>query len=518
MTKYFPLEQYCIKTRLYPTKDQAKTIDNIIHMIHVYSNDVQHDMKENGLYLKEVKSEDGSICHYPDWTNAMGCGMKSKDFYNRYIEADERLKIVPKAAFSSMSHSVINDMQKALQMTGNHPVEQWGQKYTDKKGHKITKGIKYYTKAHPRTSFRCQIPCSAIYRTKTNNNTNKNEEPEYKNNIFFVTIPKVGRVKVRCEIKNISFDPDGKVDFFEYVKNNPKKQMSCTIKRDTDNKYYLTLGFANKKEKGKLSPPPIAWKKVNIPDERKQYEGIDVGEINIAVLSDGTMYQNIFDKFPQMQKDKDTLAHYDKMLSNMWGYKNEKFRKALKEAHKNNEKLFPSNQYLKIQNKRAKLYKKIMKQRTDYYEKLSLEITTNTNVLGVESLSVTDMFYKKSDKENSETDKPEVKQEETKKVKKKKLTNKIIHKHNKNLADYALSDFLSKVKYKSDWYGTKLIEVNQYFPSTKTCSVCGNSLGEMPTDIREIECPHCHTLLQRDLNAAINIKNEAIRINEQENN
>ena len=57
MKKYFPLEQYSMKCRLYPNKTQAKIIDNQFHMIHVYHNNLIHDMRINGKYLTKVEDE-----------------------------------------------------------------------------------------------------------------------------------------------------------------------------------------------------------------------------------------------------------------------------------------------------------------------------------------------------------------------------------------------------------------------------------------------------------------------------
>lgn len=498
MIEYFPLPQYSMLCTIDTNKTHEKKIDDIIHAIHVYHNDIIYDMRINGLYLREVedKLNPGKFVHYPDWTKCGGMfdkGMKDKNFYKSYIKKDERIKAIPASALTNATKSIINDMQKAYEKTGCHPVEQWGEKYIDKNGNEVEKGIKYYTKSHPRKSFQTQIACSAVHPAY-----DKEDETKIKDNIFFVTIPKVGLVKIRGWNKKIRFDPEGKIDFLEYCKNNPKKQMSCTITHETDGKYYISFSFVEVQGTGKNKVNlPVVWIPKNIPDVKKDFEGMDVGEINIAVLSDGTMYSNIFEKFPKLQKEKETLSHYDGKLSQMWGYKNLVFRYALHNAHKRGYQLKPSNQYVKYTEKRKKLYQKIMRQRTDYYHKLSLIIATSTNVLGVETLKVSEMFDRKKDKKDN---------------KEKEKTNKEMHAHNKNLATYAMSDFLSMIKYKCDWYGTELIEADKYFPSTKRCSNCGHVMDEMPTNIREWDCPFCGMHHQRDINSAENLKEEAIRL------
>ena len=66
---------------------------------------------------------------------------------------------------------------------------------------------------------------------------------------------------------------------------------------------------------------------------------------------------------------------------------------------------------------------------------------------------------------------------------------------------YQLKSF---IKYKSEWYGRELVEVDQYFPSSKLCNECGelNQIGML----REYECNYCGTYHDRDENAATNLK------------
>jgi putative transposase len=58
----------------------------------------------------------------------------------------------------------------------------------------------------------------------------------------------------------------------------------------------------------------------------------------------------------------------------------------------------------------------------------------------------------------------------------------------------------------------QLVEVGRFFPSSKTCSCCGHVVPELMLDIRECDCPSCGTHHDRDGNAALNIRNEGIRI------
>lgn len=94
-------------------------------------------------------------------------------------------------------------------------------------------------------------------------------------------------------------------------------------------------------------------------------------------------------------------------------------------------------------------------------------------------------------------------------MEKENLTNRKKRKHNKNLSESAMYDFLSMIKYKSEWYGTKVCQVGQFEPSTIVCNKCGYKVGKLNTKIREWDCPNCGTHHDRDMNAAIVLKNIA---------
>ncbi|WP_257281913.1 transposase, partial [Endozoicomonas sp. ISHI1] len=59
---------------------------------------------------------------------------------------------------------------------------------------------------------------------------------------------------------------------------------------------------------------------------------------------------------------------------------------------------------------------------------------------------------------------------------------------------------------KAEWAERQVVEIDQFFPSSKRCSGCGFVHESLPLSIREWECPECETHHDRDINAAINIK------------
>lgn len=68
------------------------------------------------------------------------------------------------------------------------------------------------------------------------------------------------------------------------------------------------------------------------------------------------------------------------------------------------------------------------------------------------------------------------------------------------------------LEYKCDWYGKKLIVIDRFFPSSKTCSRCGWKKEDLTLLDRVFECKNCGTQIDRDLNAAINIQRVGVDI------
>ena len=209
-----------------------------------------------------------------------------------------------------------------------------------------------------------------------------------------------------------------------------------------------------KKENGKYYA--IVNIKTSIDElEKKDKEiGIDLGLKNLATLSDGQEITNL-----DLKREIKQIRKYQKKLSRQ-KYMSKKYQKTLKKYHKWINRL--NN---KIQNA---------------YHKFSKYLVKNYDLIGMEDLNIKGMF------------------------KNKKWSNK--------MQKISLYKLITMIQYKADWYGKTLIQIDRYFPSSKKCHVCGHINHELTIDIREWTCPHCKTKLHRDINAAINILNEAKRI------
>lgn len=198
---------------------------------------------------------------------------------------------------------------------------------------------------------------------------------------------------------------------------------------------------------------------IEIPQYQKTNKnvGIDLGLLDFAIFSDGTKIEN-----PRFyEKSEKKLAKLQRELS---------------------RKTIGSLNWNKARIKVANLQKHISNQRTDFLHKLTTGIVKNYDMICIEDLDVKSM---------KETD------------------NKT---RNKRVGDVSWSEFRRQLTYKSQWYGRKLSVIGRYYPSSQICHVCGYRDSKKSEDIREWTCPHCNSELDRDVNAAINILNEGLRL------
>jgi putative transposase len=183
--------------------------------------------------------------------------------------------------------------------------------------------------------------------------------------------------------------------------------------------------------------------------------GIDVGLTHFAITSDGSKFDNL--KF--FVKHQRNLKRKQQKLS-----KKKKGSQNRKKAR------------LAV----VKVHSKIARCREDFLHKLSRKIVNENQVIAVENLSIKGL----------------------------------VKNHNlaKAISDVGWGMFYTMLKYKAESKGKQYIEIDRWFPSSKTCHVCLNRVDNLSLDIRTWTCKHCGTHHDRDVNAAINIRNEALRI------
>lgn len=187
--------------------------------------------------------------------------------------------------------------------------------------------------------------------------------------------------------------------------------------------------------------------------------GIDLGVKNFAVLSDGARYKTL-----KQQKLNKRLVREQKALSRK--YKAKKKTKKEGATHKNIEK-----QKLRVQ----KIYQRISNTRNDYQNKIIAEIIKREpSFITIEDLNVRGM------------------------MKNRHLSRAI--------ANQGFSQFVSKLKYKCYLNGIELRQVDRFYPSSKTCCLCGQIKTDLKLSDRVYRCD-CGNIIDRDYNASINLKN-----------
>lgn len=171
-------------------------------------------------------------------------------------------------------------------------------------------------------------------------------------------------------------------------------------------------------------------------------------------------------------------SEHEKRDNPKWFVKSQKRLKTLQRVLSRKQKY--SKNRIKAKQKVSALHTKVSNQRKDFQHKLSHAITKHYDVIGVESLHAKGM------------------------VKNRHLS--------KAISDASWGEFIRQLEYKALWRGKHLVKIDKWFPSSKACSCCGSVKKSLKLSQRTYVCDECNMKLDRDINASINIKNEALRI------
>jgi len=178
--------------------------------------------------------------------------------------------------------------------------------------------------------------------------------------------------------------------------------------------------------------------------------GVDLGIKTLATLSDGKVLEAV----------KPLRAHLDRLkLLQRWASRKVK---GSSNRHKANRKV-------------AKIHYRVACLRKDILDKLTTYLCENYQAVVVEDLNVSGMLKN--------------------------------HCLALSLVDCGFGEFRRQLEYKSLLHGNTLIIANRWFPSSKMCSGCGHVKEALALSEREYVCEHCGLVIDRDLNAAINLRN-----------
>jgi putative transposase len=183
--------------------------------------------------------------------------------------------------------------------------------------------------------------------------------------------------------------------------------------------------------------------------EPKSVIGVDLGIKTLAVTSEGVYYENP----KELYKAEKRLKRLDRWLS---------------------RKIKGGENYDKAKLERAKAYQKVSRIRKHTINEITTELAKTKSVIVVEDLNVSGMMKN--------------------------------HHLARAISDVSFSEFRRQLEYKCGWYGSELVVIDRWYPSSKLCSGCGAINNDLKLSDRVYKCD-CGLEMDRDLNAAINIRN-----------
>ncbi|TDD05903.1 transposase [Saccharopolyspora terrae] len=221
------------------------------------------------------------------------------------------------------------------------------------------------------------------------------------------------------------------------------------VSREPDGRWYVTFAVDTE------DPEPAP--------ETGRTVGVDLGVKDFAVLSTG-------EKVPNPR-------HMDRKARNLARYQRQMARKQPGSANRR-----------KAKNKVARTHRKIRNARADFLHRVSTRLVREHDVIALEDLNIAGM----SSSAKGTPDTP------GRNVRAKAGLNRAVR-------DAAFGEFRRQLEYKAERAGKRVVVIDRWYPSSRTCSACGHLLKSLTLSVRHWTCPDCGTRHDRDHNAAKNI-------------
>jgi putative transposase len=312
--------------------------------------------------------------------------------------------------------------------------------------------------------------CSALL-------TDMKKQPEYE------WLNEVNSQSIQAAIKDL----DGAYDrFFRKISKFPKFKSKYNSRQSFKVPQFAKIDWEAKTLKIPKFKTPFKFK--------GKYSGelVKVNSVTISKNASGKYFASIQGEFEIAEKESTgEIIGVDlgiKTLlvdSNGTEIKNERFLKKhmkklkyLQRQHSKKKKGSKSREKARI--KLAKEYQKVTDQRNNYLHQVSSQLINDNQVMCLEDLAVKNMVKN--------------------------------HKLAQAISDVSWGSLVSMLKYKAEWYNRQVIQIDRFYPSSKTCSHCHHLMPSMDLSIREWDCPSCGTHHDRDVNAAKNILRQGLII------
>lgn len=284
-------------------------------------------------------------------------------------------------------------------------------------------------------------------------------------------------------------------NFFRNVKKGVNPGFPKFKSKKNDRKSYSTTGHDGKTrvEGNKIRFPKLGAVKASI--SRQIPEGHRIISATISQNASGKYFASLLTEYdytpPEVQIHPErslgldySSPHFyvdsENQTADMPHFYRDAEKKLAREQRKLSRMVKGSNNWKKQKIRVARAYEKVKNQRTDWQQKQSTILAEKYDMIAVEDIDYKNMAQG---------------------LHLAKATN-----------DNGFGQFRGFLNYKIEERGKKLVAVDKWFPSSKTCRFCGAVNKELGLKDREWDCPTCGAHIERDLNAAINIRDEALRM------
>lgn len=281
--------------------------------------------------------------------------------------------------------------------------------------------------------------------------------------------------------------------FQNFFKNQQTGFPKFKSKKNNNNSYTTVCVNNNiKLENGTVSLPKVG--KVKVKQHRNIPDNYILKSVTVSQSASGKYYVSIlFEYKNQVQKtEPHTFLGLDFSMHELYAASDGTtaqyprfYRQALKKLEREQRKLSKmqkgSNNRNKQRTKVARLHERVANQRKDFLHKRSRQITNVYDCVCIEDLNMKAMSQSL--------------------------------KFGKSVADNGWGMFTTFLQYKLEKAGKQIVRIDKFFASSQLCSVCGYKNTEIKNlSVRKWICPFCQTHHDRDINAAVNIRNEGMRI------